>query len=337
MKIILGICLLIFSFQSFSETNDALRRSNSLLRFIAKREGLRDFALSTAIGFRCDRYATDFKYQCNNTVEQMIKILDYTILLSKDNVPELVSSDIPESFVFVAFKTNFISLLSDSSTEKYLQGLQESLSEYAYTHDESKAINIWDYSVKFYGSEALAAKALSALFQDTSRMKLHLAYLEKAKIEGNAHFTHNKEKLSHVIDTINMILDYNEDDFGKIFYPKELQVELNRSIYHFYVPLYLSNTLESITKSKILAMTAPLMLTLTYEFVTSANDYTYVIKDPENITDVWKLRDIYGGYMGGMFGVQVASKARSFTYMQMSFEESTKLGVQNLLRYSVTP
>jgi hypothetical protein len=337
MKIILGVCVFVISFSSFASQNTALGRSNSLLRFIAKHSVIRDLALSTVLGLRCDRYALTYKTQCNDSVDAMIELLDYEVLLTKDQTPQLIDVDMPESFVFVAFKKNLISLLSDSTTETYLQKLQEGLTQYASSHDPAKAINLWDFTVKFYQTEAQAAKVLAAFFQDISRLKLHLAYLDRAQIRGNVSFGNNKERLSHVIDTINMLLDYNENDFGKIFYPKEIQSRLNRSIYHFYVPLFLSKNLAITLKNKIFAMSAPLMLTLTYEFITAAEDYSYMVYDPANITDLWKLRDIYGGYLGGMYGVNAAEKALAFEVVQRNFNASTKSGVQNLLRYSVTP
>jgi hypothetical protein len=163
-------------------------------------------------------------------------------------------------------------------------------------------------------------------------MKLHLAWLERAGITGSGSFETNKELLGRVIDSINFILDSSESYYRALFYPPEIQGDLNRNIYHFYVPLFLSKSLQREGIREDLAFGAAIMLTLSYEFITSSSDYRYVYKDPEKITLVSKIKDIFGGYCGASIGVSRTNFNKSLETIRSAFERSTEDGVSLLLR-----
>ncbi len=327
MKITMLLSLFLFCSNLFAvENNSALRRSNGLLRFIAEQEGLRDFALATIIGNRCGRYMDhNGKAPCQAAVKKMIEILDYDVIFSEDKTWN------PRSFVFVAFKTNLINLLSNQKTAVYLNDLNQQL--YKFLVEEKVRPNVWDITKSHYKTDYLTAMAIATLFQDTSMMKLHLAYLERANTQGNVAFQSNKELLSRVIDTINLILDSSEENYRGLFYPQEIQADLNRNIYHFYVPLFLSKSLEREGIEKQFAYTAALMLTLSYEFITSSNDYRFLLQDPERIEGVHKLKDIFGGYCGSNMGVRGMNFNKSFEVIRASFGRSTRDSVELLLKH----
>lgn len=336
MKITMLLTLFLFCSNLFAvENNSALRRSNGLLRFIAEQEGLRDFALASIIGNRCGRYMDhNGKAPCKAAVKKMIQVLDYDVIFSEDKIPAPPKPDEtwnPRSFVFVAFKTNLINLLSNQKTAVYLNDLNQQL--YKFLVEEKARPNVWDITKAHYKTDYMTAMAIATLFQDTSSMKLHLAYLERANTQGNVAFQSNKELLSRVIDTINLILDSSEENYRGLFYPQEIQADLNRNIYHFYVPLFLSKSLEKEGIEKQYAYTAALMLTLSYEFITSSNDYRFLFKDPERIEGVHKLKDIFGGYCGSNIGVRGMNFNKSFEVIRASFGRSTKDAVDLLLKH----
>lgn len=336
MKITMLLSLFLISFNLFAvESNSALRRSNGLLRFIAEQHGFRDFALASIIGNRCGRYMErEAKTPCKAAVKKMIEILDYDIIFSADKKPMPVKPDetwSPRSFVFVAFKKNLINLLSSQKTAVYLNDLNQQL--YKFLVGEKSRPNVWDVTKAHYKNDYLTSMAIATLFQDTSMMKLHLAYLEQANTPGNMNFQSNKELLSRVIDTINLILDSSEENYRGLFYPHEIQADLNRNIYHFYVPLYLSKSLEREGVKRQYAYSAALMLTLSYEFITSANDYRFLFKDPERIEGLHKLKDIFGGYCGSNIGVRGMNFNKSFEVIRASFGRSTRDSVELLLKH----
>lgn len=308
----------------------AVSRSNGLIRFIAEQRGLRDLALGSIIKNRCSRYMDrNLARPCRDSVTKMISILDFDIILT-DNKTIPNETWNPRNFVFVAFKSNLIQLLSNSKTSTYLYDLNQEL--YKYLVGEKASINVWDITRAHYQSDYMTSMVLATLFQDTSMMKLHLAYLERAQTQGNVSFYSNKEMLSRVIDTINLILDASEDNYRKIFYPADVQANLNRNIYHFYVPLFLAKALQREGVETNLAGNTALMLTLTYEFVTTANDFRYLYSDPATVTSLHKIKDIYGGYTGSSTGVKGSNFYKNFEVIRASFERSTEDAVHLLLQ-----
>lgn len=337
-KILTAALAGLLSFSAFasihSPTAKEKARSNDILRFIAESGFLRDVALHSMINTRCERYATTRQVlnECSYTVASMLDLLDYDIkIIQREGVPN-PNSWKPDAFVFAAFKKNLLELLRSPKTSKYLQKLNEELSTVIF--NPSHKFSIWDFSTKFYGSEELATAAIAALFQDTSTLMLHIQYLEYTKVPGNQTFQNNKAELIQVIQMINQVLDANEENFGALFYPKQFQGKLNRSIYHFFVPLYLAQTLKNHGFSTVMSKTAPFMLTLMYEFITASESYDYLFNDPEYLDSTkhaWKLKDIYGGYCGSHFAVKEKSY-KNFSDMSSKFDRSTVDSVKFLLK-----
>lgn len=334
-NLILLIASSLFTLNAFSYDAPP-KRVNQLLRFIAHQDGLRNVALSSLIGNRCNRYMKLGKTgPCKEVVNRVIRQLDFDIIITDPSKAlQFLPKDSwnPDSFVFVAFKNDLINRLSEKRTSVYLQDLSEKLSQ--MLTGELDEVNIWELTLAHYKTPFEAAKTMATLFQDTSRMRLHLGYLYIKGTKGNHFFEDNKDRLFMVIDTINMILDISEDHFQKLFYPREVSQNLNRNIYHFYVPLYLSMSLRAQKIKKYYAHLGPLMLTLTYEFITSAPDNRYLFKDPKNIsprTHLGKLKDIFGGHSGALYGTGERPASYFFELMQDEFALSTKRGVELLL------
>jgi hypothetical protein len=334
MKAIIGCILFLVSSQlSFADASAAARRSNGLLRFIVEQEGLRNLALRSVINNRCNRYmSAGGRKPCREAVKRMMDVLDYDIIVPADkNLIRDRDSWTPSSFVFVAFKTNLIQLLSEARTAAYLRDLNEQL--YQYLAGGLTRPNVWNITLKHYKTDYATAMALATLFQDTSPMKLHLVYLAKTGTRGNGSFHSNMELLDRVIGTINLILDISEDNYRSLFYPEEIQKDLNRNIYHFYVPLFLAKNLKLRGYSEYQSRTAALMLTLTYEFITSAPDYRYLYQDPPYIESLHKVKDIFGGYCGANIGVRGMNFYKSFPVIHHYFLRSTEEGVNLLISY----
>ncbi len=328
--ILLAIALSFSAYGRNSST--AASRSNGLIKFLVSYPGLRNMGLYSLLATRCTRYA-DFgeKATCRNAVEKEIQILDIDVIYTKSAGAQIGT---PDGFVFVAFKKSFYELLSQPRTTLFLIDLEKKLNLY-FQHQLTE-LNIWEVALSHYKTPLEASKALAILFQDTSIKKLHLAYLDMAGMKGNKYFDENKAHLTRSIDTINLILDYSESSYRELFYPKVIQETLNRNIYHFYVPLYLSLALMKNGVDRKSAFIAPFMLTLTYEFITAADDYRYLIWDPSHLDPrkhEWKMKDIYGGYSGTIFGTRNTKAPVSLEIMKQTFARSTEEAVSLLLRY----
>lgn len=252
----------------------------------------------------------------------MVTVLDTDVI-----IPNLTS------YIFVAFKNEYIQLLSSEVTTRYLNDLQNEMNDYLLGLNPN--FNLWELTLAHYKETELSSKVVAILFQDTSIAKLHILYLEKARIKGNASFNTNKDLLAKTIDTMNLMFDYTKvrRDFQPLFYPRSLRGTLNRAIYHFYVPMYLSMRLKTLGVPNDMAYTASLLLNLTYEFVTTTSDYRYLLVDPEKLDHrehEWKIKDIYAGYLGAAMGVErVTSKELQF--FNDSFDISTKETVKAML------
>lgn len=330
-----GIAALIwvFSLSGLAGTQPGVeRRANGLLRFVAQNHIMRSVGLYTLMANRCNRYLPfPETVLCQTTITRQLQILDYDIIMTAGPKSPQEALN-PQAFVFVAFKKNLLELLSQPQTALYLKSMQDQLTKHLLGEAE---VNIWELTLRHYRSRLTAAKVIATLFQDTSMAKLHLAYLDRNRIGGNASFSANKELLSRVISTINLVLDYNEDSYQDLFYPKEVRKHLNRNIYHFYVPLYLAMQLTHEGFNSTFAQIAPLMMTLTYEFVTTGKDNRYLFNDPPRLDPQiyqHKLRDIYGGYSGARFGTGQKIHPDFFLRMQDSFARSTTQAVKLLLR-----
>ena len=290
--------------------------------------GLQDILIFSLIARRCKRYLpVEDHYDCKEAASLMLGELDTDVLF-----PETDNSVAPGSFLFIAFKQLLINSLSDFKTQQYLEKINSDINR--YLSGEIRQFNLWNSSVKFFGSKKLAARAIAVLFQDTTHARLHLAYLEKAKIRTGAQFDSNKNLLNQTIDLFGTLMDFQDQKYIELFYPQGVINPINRNFYHFYVPFYLGQQLAETGVSQRMSTIAPLFMTLTYEFVTAADDYRYVFTDPETIDSGqdWKLRDIFAGYQGAAFsGKKSTPPLKSFQFLKDNFNISTFETVKAML------
>ena len=308
-KVLITFFTLGLAFSLYGQSSSAPRQSDLDNNFI----------LYSLIAKRCERYMpVNNLADCRDSISAMVKVLD----------PHLMFPD-TNSFLFIAFKKNLIDVLSKENTEVYLNNLQNEMNRFLV--GENQKFNLWDFTLKHYKLPELAAQMIATLFQDTTHAKLHLVYLDKADIRGGPVFIRNKELLSLTIDTMNSLFDYSSTNAH--FFPRTINANLNRGLYHFYVPLHLSLQLKAKGTKKLMAFTAPFLMTLTYEFITTTPDYRYVLRDPATLDPrkhEWKIRDIFAGYLGASMGTD-KKITKEFKFLTESFGASTKTTVNALL------
>lgn len=304
-NIFFAFLLGVYSFSALAQINTATRYANEI----------KNFALYGLISTRCERYLPQAKISdCQRTVASMLKLIDSAMLFPSMKKNE-TSALQPQSFMFIAFKTTLIELLEKPSTAHYLNDVLLKI------RDE----NLWEVTLAHYPSPKTAAKVMAALFQDTSHAKLHLAYLDKSVKKPSAIFLSNRELLEQTIDTINMVLDSNPEYYQELLYPPGVKTDLNKNIYHFYVPLYLAHALKEQGSTPEMSYIAPLMMTLTYEFVTASDDYRYLFSDPSKLDPTkhaWKIKDISAGHQGAAMAVG-KKNVKSLEFLRKGFAEST--------------
>lgn len=285
--------------------------------------------LSYVLTSRCERYLPAHEaHGCGDAIDKMIEVMNFDVIFYSTDEHRPTSWH-PSSFVFVTFKKELISTLSNPHTTEYLKKLNEGL--FNHLNDNKMKFNLWELTLAYYGSEFKAAQIIASLFQDISNMKLHLAYLDKTRTMVSDVFATNRAQLEMVIDSINLIKDLSDNSYNYIFYPLKSSSKLNLNIYHYYVPMYLAMKLKSMGVSSKLAATAPLMLTLSYEFMTASSDYRFVFDDPQKITASGKIQDIYGGYSGAQFGIGNKNSIKSYHIIETLFSISTERALKQLI------
>ena len=303
----------LISFSSEAQTDIATRYANEI----------KNFALQGMIGARCERYLPLAKVSdCQRTVASMLKFIDSAMIFPSLEKAESLAID-PQSFIFIAFKTTLIDLLKKESTTKYLNDVL------LKGRDE----NLWLMTLEHYPNPKIAAQVLAALFQDTSSAKLHIHYLQKTIKKPGAKFLENIDVLEHAIDLINQMLDTNPDHFKPLLFPPGTRTDLNRNIYHFYVPLFLGRALKDSGVNSEMSYIAPMLMTLTYEFVTASGDYRYIFSDPKTLDvtkHAWKIKDIYAGHQGASMAVG-RKNVKTLETLRKGFQKSTLSTVKLLL------
>lgn len=274
---------------------------------------------------RCERYLIVERNSCEDAVNAMLKALDYDyIVLDKT---EESPKWLPKSFVFTVFKKDLIQSLSEHRTTLFLKDIETSINLYL---SERREFNLWTLSLQHYQSPLEASRALATLFQDTSPRKLHLGFLEHSRARGRMNFQSNKVQLARVIDLINQLYDF-DSEASHVLYPPFVKEDLNRNIYHYYVPFFIAQKLRYRELPQRQTFLGPLMMTLSYEFITTTRNLDFVFTDPQTITNFGTQKDIMAGYLGAFFG-SFRQNPISFPELQVLLQRSTQEGVSLLIK-----
>jgi hypothetical protein len=307
---------------------------NQLFQKFIKDATLRNLGLYQILKSRSDRYIMDNaqKHKTARALNHLLQELDFDILLLDDNY--IASNNEWElgAYAFIAFKDKFKKMMELNTTHFYLESVNEYFQQYIY-FDEVK-FNLWDHTLKFFkGNKELAAHVIGVLFQDTSRVKLHIEYALRKFQNRSENFEKNLMILSEVINNMNFMAEMNSKLFIKTVFPVGAHINRNTSLYHFYVPLYLANRIASRGFDRKTAAISAFMLPLAYEMATGVDNFEYIFKDPPYIKSKWKVQDILQGYQGALYGVGLSIKVQSFPAIRNSFSLSAPLTIRKLVNF----
>lgn len=299
---------------------------DGLLRYIGSNDTLRLYAIHRLIDVRCHRYLSPQEAdQCGEATLTMLRHLDFDIRFLDES-----SKTIP-AFVFVAFEAQLIELLNQETTGQYLELLARKFED--QTFHSAVLFNLWDETLAFHdGNQLQALLKLAVLFQDTSTAQIHLEYLARRQVEGSRFFNPNVARLARVLEQIVRLQNEQPQLFNQIAYPAWIGASLNSSIYHYYVPWFLAAQLREQGTPPRFAGIAPLMLSITYEFITSRPDYRHLILDPQTVQQTWTMKDIYAGLSGATQGAQARSVVLPFAEFEGLIHQDTTLAVQRMLQ-----
>jgi hypothetical protein len=239
---------------------------------------------------------------CHFAVTDMLAELDFDMIFPESASMNAAHKELeaPMNFLFIAFKSDLFELLQTPSTSDYLDRLLGAFNEYLL--GKNNQLNLWQVTLDNYGSSVKAARVIAALFQDTTSKKLHIAYLDKTYPNMSQSMRENRDRLDRLIDTMIQASGAAGDKHHELFYPKDAAKGMNPGLYHYYVPLRLAYGLKSLGTNSSMSFIAPFFMTLSYEAITSAEDYRYVFKDPATINNAWKIKDLFSCIQGSAKG-----------------------------------
>lgn len=297
-----------------------------LLRFLGSNRTIRSYGLHHLLNIRCQRYLPRAeRRECGQAVWQMIQQLDFDVLFPEQNISR---EALLPPFLLVAFKQDLLQHLNDEKIARYLTTLANELEKHSY--NPLSPFRLWDFTLTFHqGNQKVASQTLAVLFQDTSASQMHLEYLARQNFPGSRFFDTNIMLLSRSIEILNRIQQESPETYSTLTYPTGLAGLFNNNIYHFYVPRHLAASLRQKGLSPRMAGIAPFMMTLTYEFITSGNDFTYLWRDPAQLGSEWTVKDILAGQTGARMGAGQA--LRSVSTAGPLFRRSSKEAVTELL------
>ena len=286
-------------------------------------------ALTSLIKLRCKRYMGPSRSQCKSVINKLMKVMDFKITTIPN---EEEGKWKMKGFFFIAFKEKLIKLLNLPTITLYLDTLDGFISNLSFGGDSD--FNLWDFTLKFFKNDKVKANmVLAVLFQDTTYAQSHIEYIYKFKIDGNKYFRKSLETLPLILNNIAELQERDGFNYNKYFFPKEIiDANINSSMYHFYVPRYLSYALQKQGLNSFQSSWGPFFLTLTYEMITISSDKKNIIFDPARLDPEkhqYKLKDIYSAYLA-TFKEENKFKLKSYDKFTNSFAVSLQEGVSSL-------
>lgn len=278
--------------------------------------------LNTLLTYRCKQYfylTSPLEIPlCSAAALSMINHLDYkTVQVIEDN----------KIYRFKIIFTNELrSLIKNPVVEQYLSSLAVELREAMRQH---KHFDLHKHTLKFAKDRNTAIKWIAILFQDTTFSRVQVTYLEELASKGllNPEELQVKELMKEVALLLEPKLLVKEgfQTWLKI-YPEikgnDLSSYLNSSFYHFYPMAYIASHLKQNAWIQRYAFLIPFILNSDYEFQTlDPERWPFLHPLPFEITPNfdWKMRDIYTGLVGSLYGAKREDLIPSFEIFKTQF------------------
>ena len=277
---------------------------------------------------RCQKYLKLPSNQCANALSSMTKGIDFDVkfIMNTNHFPWKM-----EHFIFLAFKKELLQILEQEKTRTYLEALKLQVDEILPNRPD---FNLWTFTLDFYHNDLnKSLQIISILFQDISYAKMHLSFIASMDERHSNTFDINIDLLDQIINQIIGVQDYMPKSFQKYFYPPEIKAPLNPGFYHFYVMGYLAKTLQKTYSTKT-AKNVPLLLSVTYEFVSNFNSVKYLVEDPKTYTQrdyAHSHKDIYAAYLGVNYFLGNKQVPLSQEAIGQKFDRSVSEGIKQLL------
>jgi hypothetical protein len=286
--------------------------------------------------YRCGQYAFPFTpYGCAAASVSFVSALD---LKRIDVTFEEEDGQSNTYNLPVIFTAKLESMIESPKVQKEIHELKRHL-EISATNRRAFDLWSWAYGISNADSEK-AVEWLSVLLQDTSPVQIQVEYLrilEKAgKLSAGA---------SRALDELMMISDFlTHENLNEVkwkewlrLYPtaKGLEEEATTLIYHFYPMSYLAQKLKRMHGAR-LASFLPFLFNTEY-LNQDIDPEMWPLKHPRSEKiDLklghirWKMRDLYGGYAGALFGVGHIAESPGLEKIQQAYAKDPFKTMQRL-------
>jgi len=262
--------------------------------------------------YRCTQYSAPFfPYGCSVAAASFVDMLDMKRV-------DITTEDGKKYNLPVIFTTKIVKLIQTRKVQAEIRTLLGLLKESA---KEKKKFDLLKWVTDTNaGNKLKTLEWIAVLLQDTSPAQLQIAYLDLIAKEGKFSAA-TKTAIDDLSDLCIFLSNANltKENYRSwlTLYPqtKNLDAELTPLIYHFYPMSYLALRLKSAGYGSRLGTLLPFLFNTEYELM-SLDPEMWPLRHPrpEKI-DLsksyiqWKMRDIYGGMAGALWGVNRLKKA----------------------------
>lgn len=275
--------------------------------------------------YRCTQYAFPLTpYGCTIAASSFVDMLDMKrVTITTDDGK---TYNLP-----VIFTTKIVKLIQTSEVQTNIRELLAVLKESA---NEKKKFDFLKWvQAKNKGNKLKTLEWIAVLLQDTSPAQLQIAYLDLIAKQGKF-----SEATKAAIDDLSELCFFlSNENLTKenyrswlTLYPhgKNLDAELTPLIYHFYPMSYLALRLQNAGYGSRLGSLMPFLFNTEYE-LQSLDPEMWPLRHPrpekidlEKDYIKWKMRDMYGGMAGALWGVNNLKKAPGLVTFQKEYAKS---------------
>jgi hypothetical protein len=259
--------------------------------------------------YRCGQYAYPFvPYGCAAASLSFLSILD---LKRIDVTFEDESGHSQVYSLPVIFVSKLEKMIGDPKVQGEIRALKRHL-EISATNRKVFDLWSWAYGISNANPEN-ATEWLAVLLQDTSPVQIQVEYLRLLEKEGrlSADASRALDDLMVVSDflTHENLVEVKWKEWLRLYPPtKNLDEEATTLIYHFYPMAYLARKLKRMHGAR-LASFLPFLFNTEY-LNQEIDPERWPMRHPRTekvdlkLPSIrWKMRDLYGGYAGALFGV----------------------------------
>lgn len=277
--------------------------------------------LTGLIVYRCGQYTFPFTpYGCALAAGAFVADLQMKRI---DVVVEEKTYSLP-----VIFTDRLEKLIQNRATQMDIASLRILL---AAAKKEKRRFDLWQWSwAMTNGNFGKTLENLAVLLQDTSGVAIQINYLKGiAKKRG---FNPATMKAIEDLDEVNYQLNneiLNEGDYRawlSLYPAKALDQELTPLVYHFYPMAYSALLLKRAGNGNRLSSFIPFLFNTEYLNQT-LDPEAWPFKHPKPFKldsdwKLWKMRDMYGGYAGALWGVQKMRALPGIDLFQKTYAEA---------------